>query len=171
MAAIMEEHRASMQTYHKVHKETNQKIEEDKRREEWNQKIEEVINLIQSFIQNPISPVETPQTVTTKVSSKPIQNTLLFEEISGRSFRSDEVEKEVKDIGFKGALVTFSKVADGYGGENLPQTDNILKNLNSEDISTCIGSPKSANNQENRVMIRAGDQSRVTEKDVTSHGL
>ncbi|GJT41810.1 hypothetical protein Tco_0941675 [Tanacetum coccineum] len=62
------------------------------------------------------------------------------------------------------------RLAQGYGGENLPQTDNILKNLNSEDISTCIGSSKSANNQENRITIGAGDQSRVTEKDVPSHG-
>ncbi|GKF44113.1 hypothetical protein Tco_0130665, partial [Tanacetum coccineum] len=104
--AIMEEHRASMKSYKKVHEETvrselrmeivqqsmemdmwkikeklaerrekmairayeedkrheelNQKIEEDKRREELNQKIEEKIeelkNLIQSFIRNPISP-------------------------------------------------------------------------------------------------------------------
>ncbi|GKC69290.1 hypothetical protein Tco_1115173 [Tanacetum coccineum] len=36
--AIMEEHRASMEAYKKVHEET---IEEDKRREEWIQKIEE----------------------------------------------------------------------------------------------------------------------------------
>ncbi|GKA70129.1 hypothetical protein Tco_0776193 [Tanacetum coccineum] len=39
--------------------------EEDKRREELNQKIEEVKNLIQSFIQNPISPP-----ITTKVPAK-----------------------------------------------------------------------------------------------------
>ncbi|GKC39740.1 hypothetical protein Tco_1052124 [Tanacetum coccineum] len=140
------------------------------RRKEWNQKIEKVINLIQSFIQNPTSPVKTPQTVTTKVSSKPIQNTALFEENSGQSFRNDEVEKEVKDIGFKGALVTVSEVADGYGGENLPQTYNILKNFNLKDISTCNGSPKLANNQKNRITIEAGDQSRVTKKDVPSHG-
>ncbi|GJW86822.1 hypothetical protein Tco_0162162 [Tanacetum coccineum] len=124
--AIMEEHRASMEAYKKVHEETVrsglrmaimqqsmemdmwdikekiaerweqmatrayeedkrreewiqkikedkrreewiQNIEEDKRRDEWIQKIEEVINLIQSFIRNPISPVKTPQPVTTKV--------------------------------------------------------------------------------------------------------
>ncbi|GKC34077.1 hypothetical protein Tco_1046461 [Tanacetum coccineum] len=68
--------------------------------------------------------------VTTKVPSKPIQNTPRFEENSGQSSSSDEVEKEVKDIGFKGALVTGSEVADGYGGENQPQIDSILKNLN-----------------------------------------
>ncbi|GKB86601.1 hypothetical protein Tco_0958873 [Tanacetum coccineum] len=37
---------------------------------------------------------------------------------------SDEVEKEGKDIGFIGAIVTDSEVVDGYGGktcgENLP---------------------------------------------------
>ncbi|GJU72779.1 hypothetical protein Tco_1264184 [Tanacetum coccineum] len=44
-----------------------QKIKEDKRRKEWNQNIEELINLIQSFIRNPISPVKTPQPMTTKV--------------------------------------------------------------------------------------------------------
>nr|GEX24468.1 retrotransposon protein, putative, Ty3-gypsy subclass [Tanacetum cinerariifolium] len=46
--------------------------EEDKRSEEWKQKIEEVINLIQSFIQNPISRVKTPQTVTTKQPEIPV---------------------------------------------------------------------------------------------------
>ncbi|GKB32297.1 putative serine/threonine/dual specificity protein kinase, catalytic domain-containing protein [Tanacetum coccineum] len=40
--------------------------EEEKRREEWYQKIEEIINLIDSFIQNPISSIKTPQLVTTK---------------------------------------------------------------------------------------------------------
>ncbi|GJX94034.1 hypothetical protein Tco_0348620 [Tanacetum coccineum] len=60
---------------------------------------------------------------------------------------SDEVKKEVKDISFKGALVIGSEVADGYGGENLPQTDNILMYLNSEDISACIGSRESTNNK------------------------
>ncbi|GJU21847.1 reverse transcriptase domain-containing protein [Tanacetum coccineum] len=94
----MKEHRASMQTYNKVHKETvrsglrmtivqqsiemdiydikqvlaqrreqmgirSYRVEEDQRREEMNQKIKELKNLIQCFIQNPISP-----TVTTKES-------------------------------------------------------------------------------------------------------
>nr|GEX86260.1 hypothetical protein [Tanacetum cinerariifolium] len=62
-----------------------------------------------------------------------------FEENSRQSFSSVEVEKEGKDIGFLGALVTRLEVADGHGGENIPQTDSILKNLNSKDISTCIG--------------------------------
>ncbi|GKA42671.1 hypothetical protein Tco_0735331 [Tanacetum coccineum] len=79
-----------------------------------------------------------------------------FEENSGQSFSSVGVEKEGKDI--------------GYGGENLPQTaDSMLKNLNSEDISTCIGSPESINNQESRITIGEGDQSRVPEKNVPSH--
>nr|GEW90191.1 ankyrin repeat-containing protein [Tanacetum cinerariifolium] len=52
-----------------------------------------------------------------------------FEENNGQSFSSVEVEKEEKDIGFLGALVIRSEVADGYGGENLPQTDSILKNF------------------------------------------
>ncbi|GKE54009.1 hypothetical protein Tco_1489165, partial [Tanacetum coccineum] len=47
-----------------------------------------------------------------------------------QQINSDKVEKEVKDIGFIGALVTGSEVADGYGGENQPQIDSILKNLN-----------------------------------------
>nr|GEX43231.1 hypothetical protein [Tanacetum cinerariifolium] len=71
----------------KRREELNQKIEEWNRREEWNrheewnQKIEEVINLIQSFIRNHISSVKTPQLVTTKipavtttVPAKPYQN-------------------------------------------------------------------------------------------------
>ncbi|GKB20562.1 hypothetical protein Tco_0854485 [Tanacetum coccineum] len=140
------------------------KCEEWNRREEWNEKIKKL-----KILRNPISPVKTPPG-TTKVPAKPIQNTSLFEENSGQSFRSDEVEKEVKDIGFKGAIFTGSEVIDGYGGENLPQTDNILKNLNSEDISTCIRSPESTNNQENRITIGAGDQSGIPEKDVPSHG-
>ncbi|GJU27486.1 hypothetical protein Tco_1166107 [Tanacetum coccineum] len=85
----MEEHRAGMEAYKKVHNEMvrfglrmaivqqsmemdmweiKEKLaerreqmafrayEEDKRREEWIQKIEELKNLIQSFIRNPISP-------------------------------------------------------------------------------------------------------------------
>ncbi|GKB34209.1 hypothetical protein Tco_0879151 [Tanacetum coccineum] len=150
----------------KWHEEWNQKIEVDKRREEWNEKIKELKNLIQSFIQNPISPP-----VTTKVPAKPIQNTPRFEENSGQSFSSDKAEKEVKDISFIGALATGSEVANGYGGENLLQTDNIPKNLNLKGNSTCIGSLESTNNQENRITIGAGDQSRVSEKDVPSHGL
>ncbi|GKB76653.1 alpha,alpha-trehalose-phosphate synthase [UDP-forming] 1-like protein [Tanacetum coccineum] len=109
-------------------------------------------------------------TVTTKVPAKPIQNTPFFEENSGQSFSSDEVKKEVKDMSFKGALVIGSEVADGYGGENLPQTDNILMYLNSDDISACIGSRESTNNQENRITIGTGDQSRILKKDVPSYG-
>ncbi|GJY43152.1 hypothetical protein Tco_0431365 [Tanacetum coccineum] len=55
-----------------------------------------------------------------------------FEENSGQSFSSVEVEKEGKDIGFLGALVTRSEVADGYGGKKLPQIQQTyVKNLNS----------------------------------------
>ncbi|GKD10578.1 hypothetical protein Tco_1190263 [Tanacetum coccineum] len=158
----MEERRASMKAYKKVHNKTvrsglgmaimqqsmeidmwdiKEKLaerreqmairayEEDKRREDLNQKIEEVINLIQCFIQNPISPVKTPQTVTTNVSSKLVQNTPRFEENSGKSYTcSDEVKNEF------------------------------------------IGAPESANNQDKRSMTWAGDQSRMLEKDVPSHG-
>ncbi|GJW09433.1 hypothetical protein Tco_1575260 [Tanacetum coccineum] len=140
----MEERRVSMEAYKKVHNETVRSglaYEEDKRREELNQKIEEVINLIQSFIQNPISPVKTPQTVTTNVSSKLVQNTPRFEENSGKSYTcSDEVKNELK---------------------NLPQIDTILKNLNSKDTDTSIGAPESANNQDKRSMTWAGDQSQL----------
>nr|GEW54249.1 hypothetical protein [Tanacetum cinerariifolium] len=68
----------------KRHEEWIQKIEEDKRREEWIQKIEEVINLIQSFIRNPISPVKTPQPVTTKKEKE-----------KERAFRVDEIKVSV----------------------------------------------------------------------------
>nr|GEU89868.1 hypothetical protein [Tanacetum cinerariifolium] len=68
-----------------------------------------------------------------------------FEENSGQSFSSDEVEKEVKDIGFIRALVT-------------------------EDIGTCIGVLELANSQDNRNPTWAGDQSRIRETDVPSHG-
>ncbi|GKA36187.1 hypothetical protein Tco_0722678 [Tanacetum coccineum] len=71
----------------------------------------------------------------------------------------------------KGPSQDGSEVDDGYGEENLPQTDSLVKNLNSEGISTCIGSPESTNNQENRIMIRAEDQSCVSEKDGPSYGL
>ncbi|GJV74048.1 RNA-directed DNA polymerase [Tanacetum coccineum] len=64
-----------------------------------------------------------------------------FEENSGQSFGSDKVEKEVKDIGFIGALVIGSEVADGY-----------------------------ANSQDHRNPTWAGDESHIREKDVPSHG-
>ncbi|GKB50025.1 alpha,alpha-trehalose-phosphate synthase [UDP-forming] 1-like protein [Tanacetum coccineum] len=93
-----------------------------------------------------------------------------FEENSGQSFGSDEVEKEVKDIGFIGALVIGSEVADGYGGKKLPQTDSTLKDLDTEDIGTCIGVLESANCQDHRNPTWAGDESHIREKDVPSHG-
>ncbi|GJW10285.1 hypothetical protein Tco_1576112 [Tanacetum coccineum] len=144
----------------KRREEWNQKIKDDKRREEWNQKIEELINLIQSFIRNPISPP-----VTTKVPSKPIQNTPRFEEKSGEGYTSS---KEVKDSRFISADVT--KVADEYDGKNLPQTDSTLKDSDKNDTGRCIGAPKSANSQDNMNPTWAGDKSRIREKDVPSHG-
>ncbi|GJZ83108.1 hypothetical protein Tco_0648281 [Tanacetum coccineum] len=126
----------------------------------WNQKIKDVINLIQSFIRNPISPP-----VTTKVPSKPIQNTPRFEEKSGEGYTSS---KEVKDSRFISADVT--KVADEYDGKNLPQTDSTLKDSDKNDTVTCIEAPKSANSQDNMNPTCAGDQSRIPEKDVPSHG-
>ncbi|GKE15864.1 hypothetical protein Tco_1423441 [Tanacetum coccineum] len=89
-----------------------------------------------------------------------------FEENSGQSFSSVGVEKEGKDIGFLGALMDM--VGKTYHKQ---QTDNMLKNLNLEDISTCIGSPESINNQESRITIGEGDQSRVPEKNAPSHVL
>ncbi|GJV74047.1 hypothetical protein Tco_1494042 [Tanacetum coccineum] len=93
-----------------------------------------------------------------------------FEENSGQSFGSNEVEKEVKDIGFIGALVIGSEVADGYGGGKLPQTDSTLKDLDTEDIGTCIGVLELANSQDHRNPTWAGDGSHIREKDVPSHG-
>ncbi|GKE04643.1 hypothetical protein Tco_1396661 [Tanacetum coccineum] len=82
-----------------------------------------------------------------------------------------KVHKETMISELRKAIVQqSSEVADGYGRENLPQTDSILMYLNSEDISTCIGSPESTNNQENRITIGARDQSRILKKDVPSHG-
>ncbi|GJY78154.1 hypothetical protein Tco_0483955 [Tanacetum coccineum] len=90
--------------------ELNQKIEEDKRREAWNQKIEKMINLTESFIQNPISSVKTPQRVTTKVPAvtttvpaKPIQNSPCYDDLT--SDRNKKItEKGVGKEGFGSAL-------------------------------------------------------------------
>ena len=76
----------------------------------------------------------------------------------------------MKDIGFKGAHVTYSEVADECGVKNLPQTDSTLKDLDSKDIGTCIGVVESANNQDNSNTTKAGDQSHVPDKDVPSQG-
>ncbi|GJX98227.1 hypothetical protein Tco_0355246 [Tanacetum coccineum] len=65
---------------------------------------------------------------------------------------------------------TGSEVADGYGGEKLPQTDSTLKDLDTEDIGTCIGVLESANSQDHRNPTWAGDESHIREKDVPSHG-
>ncbi|GKB41919.1 hypothetical protein Tco_0886861, partial [Tanacetum coccineum] len=48
-----------------------------------------------------------------------------FEENSGQSFSSVEVEKEGKDIGFLGALVTRSEIADGYGDQSRVPEKNM----------------------------------------------
>ncbi|GJZ32062.1 hypothetical protein Tco_0577498 [Tanacetum coccineum] len=72
-----------------------------------------------------------------------------FEEKSGESYTSS---KEVKDNRFISDDVT--KVADEYGGKNLPQTDSTLKDSDKNDIGTCIGVPKSTNSQEqSRILV------------------
>ena len=231
----MEEHRASMQDYYKVHKETVRsqlrmaivqqnlemdihdikqvlaqrreqtdirayRMEEDQRREEVNQKIEELKNLIQSFIQNPISAVKMSQPVTkapcyddfaAREKKKVVEETTfqemnkesktaelhitmvtktMDEEKSKESYTSSgEVKKEVKDNGDKGVHVTDSEVVDRYGGENLPQTDNILEDLNGKYTGTCIGVLQLVNNQDIRkttwadLEVRVGFDVRVFE--------
>ncbi|PWA65539.1 hypothetical protein CTI12_AA173770 [Artemisia annua] len=76
------------------------------------------------------------------------------EEKSGESYTSSG---EVKDNDDKGVHVTNSDVVDGYGGGNLPQTHSILKDLNAKNTGTCIGVPESANNQDIRKTMWAGD--------------
>ncbi|GKC58618.1 hypothetical protein Tco_1086216 [Tanacetum coccineum] len=83
-----------------------------------------------------------------------------FEENSRQSFSG----KEVKDNCFKGAHV------DECGGKNLPLTDSTFKDLDTEDICTCVGVLESANSQDSTNPTWAGDQSRIREKDVPSHG-
>ncbi|GJT60379.1 hypothetical protein Tco_1003912 [Tanacetum coccineum] len=87
-----------------------------------------------------------------------------FEENSRQSFSG----KEVKDNCFKGAHVT--EVADECGGKNLPLTDSTFKDLDTEDICTCVGVLESANSQDSTNPTWAGDQSCIREKDVPSHG-
>ncbi|GKB12921.1 hypothetical protein Tco_1249828 [Tanacetum coccineum] len=87
-----------------------------------------------------------------------------FEENRRQSFSG----KEVKDNCFKGAHVT--EVADECGGKNLPLTDSTFKDLDTEDICTCVGVLESANSQDSTNPTWAGDQSRIREKDVPSHG-
>ncbi|GJR44652.1 hypothetical protein Tco_1312755 [Tanacetum coccineum] len=65
---------------------------------------------------------------------------------------------------FKGAHVT--EVADECGGKNL----RTFKDLDTEDICTCVGVLESANSQDSTNPTWAGDQSRIREKDVPSHG-
>ena len=227
----MEEHRASMQDYYKVHKETVRselrmaivqqnlemdihdikqvlaqrreqtdirayRMEEDQRREEVNQKIEELKNLIQSFIRNPISAVEMPQPVTkapchddfAALEKKKVVEETTFQEMNKESKTAElhitmvtktmDEEKskesytssgEVIENGDKGVHVTDSEVVDRYGGENLPQTDNILEDLNGKDTGTCIGVLQLVNNQDIRkttwadLEVRVGFDVRVFE--------
>ncbi|GKF05198.1 hypothetical protein Tco_0035866 [Tanacetum coccineum] len=48
-------------------------------------------------------------------------------------------------------------------------TDSTLKDLDTEDICTCVGVLESANSQDSTNPTWAGDQSRIREKDVPSH--
>ncbi|GKC58159.1 hypothetical protein Tco_1085757 [Tanacetum coccineum] len=110
-----EEDRRREELNHKIEEwnrraELNQKIEEDKRREAWNQKIEKMINLIEYFIQNPISSVKTPQRVTTKlpavtttVPAKPIQNSPCYDDLTSDRNKKT-MEKGVGKEGFGSAL-------------------------------------------------------------------
>ncbi|GKD39303.1 ankyrin repeat-containing protein [Tanacetum coccineum] len=50
-------------------------------------------------------------------------------------------------------------------------TDSTLKDLDTEDIGTCIGVLELANSQDHRNPTWAGDESHIREKDVPSHGL
>nr|GEZ81939.1 purine permease [Tanacetum cinerariifolium] len=87
-----------------------------------------------------------------------------FKENSGQSFSG----KEVKGNCFKGAHVT--EVVVECGGKKLPLTDRTLKDLDTEDSCTCVGVLESANSQDSTNPTWAGDQSRIREKDVPSHG-
>ncbi|GKE43084.1 hypothetical protein Tco_1470368 [Tanacetum coccineum] len=96
----------------KRREEWYQKIEDDKRREAWNQKIKEMINLIDSFIKNPISSVKMPQPVTTKepavtttVPAKPIQNSPCYDDL-----KSDQNKKIMeKGVGKEGFVCALNK--------------------------------------------------------------
>ncbi|GJT21728.1 hypothetical protein Tco_0891665 [Tanacetum coccineum] len=180
---IMEEHRASMRAYKKVHNETviselrmtivqqsmkmdiydikqvlaqtreqmgirANRVEEDQSREEWNQKIEELKNLIQSFIRNPLSPE--------RLGNKSDQK----HNVTGDS--CEEGDNMIELCGH----TNHEKVADEYGGKKLPQTDSTLKDLDTKDI----GVLELANSQDNKNPTWAGDQSRIRENDVPSHG-
>ncbi|GKB95716.1 hypothetical protein Tco_0981853 [Tanacetum coccineum] len=97
----------------------NQKIEEDKKREEWNRKIEGMINIIHSFIQNPISSVQTPQPVATKVPAvmtmvpaKPIQNSLCYDDLT--SDRNKKTTK--KGVGKEGFGFALNKSIGSHLG-------------------------------------------------------
>ncbi|GJV83641.1 hypothetical protein Tco_1523539, partial [Tanacetum coccineum] len=100
-------------------------------------------------IMNAIKALQPPTTLPATISC--------FEEKIGESYTSSKV---VKDSRFISDDVT--KVADEYGGKNLPKTDSTLKDSDKNDIGTCIGVSESANSQE---------ESCIPEKDVPSYGL
>ncbi|GJW61447.1 hypothetical protein Tco_0110782 [Tanacetum coccineum] len=118
--AIMEEHRASMEAYRKVHNET---VRSELR-----------MAMVQQSMEMDMWEIKE------KLAER-------REQMGVRAYeeeKSDKVTKELNDVGLKGVHVIGSDVADA---------------------------PKSANNQDNRNTTWAGDQSRVPEKDVPSHGL
>ncbi|GJR44656.1 hypothetical protein Tco_1312759 [Tanacetum coccineum] len=88
-----------------------------------------------------------------------------FEENSRQSFSG----KEVKDNCFKGAHVTEVEVADENWLEKLPLTDTHLR-FDTKTFCTCVRVLESANSQDSTNPTWAGDQSRIREKDVPSHG-
>ncbi|GJW63512.1 hypothetical protein Tco_0115396 [Tanacetum coccineum] len=107
----------------KRHEELNQKIKEDKRREELNQKIEELKNLIQSFIQNPISPP-----VATKVPTKPIQNSPCYDDLTYD--RNKKTTK--KGVGKEGFGCALNKRMEAKSfEEGLAEVTETLKRLQS----------------------------------------
>ncbi|GKB03957.1 hypothetical protein Tco_0832100 [Tanacetum coccineum] len=129
----------------KRREEWYQKIEDDKRRQAWNQKIEEMINLIDYFIQNPISSVKTPQPVTTKVPAvtttvpaKPIQNSACYDDLTSdqnKKITEKGVEREKR----KGPFVwtkSKSRVVIKVG-----QTEAIEGGLNCDNRSANYGQP------------------------------
>ncbi|GJS19447.1 hypothetical protein Tco_0448079 [Tanacetum coccineum] len=100
-----EENKRHEEWYQKIkedkrREEWYQKIEDDKRREAWNQKIEEMINLIDSFIQNPISSVKMPQPVTTKVPA--VTTTVSAKPIQNSPCYDDLTSDQNKKITEKG---------------------------------------------------------------------
>nr|GEY79021.1 reverse transcriptase domain-containing protein [Tanacetum cinerariifolium] len=141
-------HRASVEAYKKVHNET---VRSERRMEIMEQSMERDMWEIKE-----------------KLAERREQLAIRAYEEDKRHEECDEV-KELKDIGFKGVHVTDLDVGDGYGGENPPQTDVILKKLNLKDISTSTRVPESANCQDHTNPTWTGDQSHIREKDMPSH--